>query len=345
MKGRLWLAAGACFCLCAVLSCGCARQENVWKMTGFAQGSYYAVTYYTAQKALSADRLQPAVDSLLHAFDLCASLWKENSEICRVNRNEDFAPSEMFCDMFGKAQQVSRLTGGAFDITVSPLVKHYGFSKKDKSEAEGKAGTLRVEELAEILRFVGWEKVRIENGRVVKSDTRLQLDFNAIAQGYASDLVARMFDSLGISRYLVDVGGEIRARWRKPNGDRWVVGIEKPAGNAMDDRVVMARMYLEDQSLVTSGNYRKYFEENGKRYSHTIDPKTGRSVQHNLLSATILCGDCWEADALATACMVMGVDSAQAFLLRHADRYEGFLIYADSTGLCTWHTEGFPLAD
>ncbi|MDE5544374.1 MAG: FAD:protein FMN transferase [Bacteroidales bacterium] len=342
MEIRFSLGAGLCACLCAVLSCGCARQESVQKIAGFAQGSYYAITYYAAQEALSAEKLQPAVDSLLQAFDLCASLWNENSEICRVNRNEDFAPSAMFCDMFDKAQQVSELTGGAFDITVSPLVKRYGFSKKDKNEAGGKAGTLCAEELAEILRFVGWEKVRIENGRVLKSDARLQLDFNAIAQGYASDLVSRMLDSLGISRYLVDVGGEIRARGRKPNGDRWVVGIEKPAGNAMDDRVVMTRMYLEDQSLVTSGNYRKYFEENGKRYSHTIDPKTGRSVQHNLLSATVLCEDCWEADALATACMVLGVDSAQAFLSRHAG-YEGFLIYADSTGLCTWHTEGFPL--
>lgn len=342
---KIRLSAGLCLCLCAVLSCGCARQESVHKIAGFAQGSYYAVTYYTAQDALSSERLQPAVDSLLQAFDLCASLWKENSEICRVNRNEDFAPSAMFCDMFGKAQQVSRLTGGAFDITVSPLVKRYGFSKKDKAEAGGETGTLGAEELAEILRFVGWKKVGIENGRVVKSDARLQLDFNAIAQGYASDLVSAMLDSLGISRYLVDVGGEIRARGRKPNGDRWVVGIEKPAGNALDDRVVMTRMFLEDQSLVTSGNYRKYFEENGRRYSHTIDPKTGRSVQHNLLSATVLCLDCWEADAIATACMVLGVDSAQAFLLRHADRYEGFLIYADSTSLCTWHTEGFPLAD
>lgn len=341
MKIRLLLAAG----IGAVLAGGCARQESVQKIAGFAQGSYYAVTYYTAQKTLSASDLQPSVDSLLEAFDLCASLWNGNSEICRVNRNEDFAPGALFCDMFGKAQQVSALTGGAFDITVSPLVKRYGFSKKDKGEAGDSTGTLGAEELAEILRFVGWEKVRLRNGRVVKSDPRLQLDFNAIAQGYASDLVARMLDSLGIVRYIVDVGGEIRAKGRKPNGDRWVVGIEKPAGNAMDDRVVMKRMYLEDRSLVTSGNYRKYFEENGRRYSHTIDPATGLSVQHALLSATVLCLDCWEADALATACMVMGPDSARAFLLRHADRYEGFLIYADSTGLRTWQTEGFPLAD
>lgn len=340
MKGMSW-----CAVVGAVLVCGCARQESVQKMTGFAQGSYYAVTYYTAEEALSASRLQPAVDSLLQAFDLCASLWNEDSEICRVNRNEEFAPSGIFCDMFEKAQEMSELTGGAFDITVSPLVKRYGFSKKDKAEADGKAGTLGAEELAEILSFVGWEKVRLQDGRVLKSDARLQLDFNAIAQGYASDLLAQMFDSLGLTRYLVDVGGEIRAKGRKPNGDRWVVGIERPAENALADRVVMSRMYLEDLSLVTSGNYRKYFEENGKRHSHTIDPKTGRSVQHNLLSATVLCEDCWEADALATACMVMGKDSAQAFLSRHADRYEGFLIYTDSTGLCTWHTEGFPLAD
>lgn len=333
-----------CGCLCGS-SCGCTKQEKVQKMAGFAQGSYYALTYYTADAALSAEKLQPAVDSLLQAFDLCASLWNENSEICRVNRNEDFAPSALFRDMFEKAQEVSRCTGGAFDITVSPLVKRYGFSKKDKGDGGGAAGTLSEKELSEILRYVGWKKVRIENGRVVKDHPLLQLDFNAIAQGYASGLVAGMMDSLGIVRYLVDVGGEICAKGRKPNGERWVVGIEKPAENSMDERVVMERMYLEDEALVTSGNYRKYFEENGKRHSHTIDPATGRSVQHNLLSATILCKECWEADALATACMVMGTDSAKAFLTRHTGRYEGFLIYADSAGLRTWSTEGFPLVD
>lgn len=307
------------------------------KMTGLAQGSYYAISYYTDNNSLRAEKLQPRIDSLLQAFDLCASLWNDSSEICRVNRNEDFYPGGMFRDMFEKAQSISRITNGAFDITVGPLTKVYGFGKTEKQP-------LSDTERGKILSYVGWQKVRFQNGKIEKDHPLLQIDFNAIAQGYCADVVAMFLNSLGIDRFLVDIGGEIRSQGTKTGGRSWIVGIERPAPDAMAERNILQKMELRDCSLVTSGNYRKYFEENGKRFSHTIDPKSGISSQHNLLSATVLCQDCWEADAIATACMVMGKDSAVRFIERFPGRYELFLIYADTDStLQTWHSEGFPL--
>lgn len=326
----------------ALFATACNKNvEKMEKIGGFAQGSYYAISYYSPDPNLRAEKLQPRIDSLLHAFDLCASLWNDSSEICRVNRNEDFYPSPMFCDMFEKAQHISQITDGAFDITVGPLVNLYGFS------AEKNAGhTIDKDSLQKILACVGWKKVRVSNGKVEKDHPRLRIDFNAIAQGYCADMVAGFLNGLGIERFLADIGGEIRSRGGKTGGKPWIVGIERPAPDAMSERSILQKMELRDCSLVTSGNYRKYFEENGRRFSHTIDPKTGACAQHNLLSATVLCQDCWEADAIATACMVMGKDSAINFVKRFPHRYELFLIYveADST-LQTWHTDGFPLIE
>lgn len=308
------------------------------KMTGIAQGSYYALSYYTENESLRADKLQPRIDSLLQAFDLCASLWNDSSEICRINRNEDFYPSDMFCDMFEKAQQISQITNGTFDVTVGPLTRAYGFGAAEKKKP-GK------EELNEILSYVGWQKVRIKDGKIEKDNPKLQLDFNAIAQGYCADVVAEFLNGVGIVRFLADIGGEIRSQGSKTDGKPWIVGIERPAPDAMSERSILQKLQLQDRSLVTSGNYRKYFEENGKRYAHTIDPQTGVSSQNSLLSATVLCQDCWEADAIATACMVMGKDSAVSFAGRFSNRYEIFLIYAESDSLKTWYTAGFPLID
>ena len=325
------------------MSCSSKPRPQFQKMMGFAQGSYYAISYYAdaRQESLDANALQPEIDSLLAAFDLCASLWNDSSEICRVNRNEDIGLSEAFCDMLVKSQQISELTGGVFDVTVGPLVQAYGFTP-----GGGPSRLPGDEELIEILQYVGWQKVRVENSRLIKDHPLLRLDFNAIAQGYCSDMVSEYLESKGIATYLVDIGGEIRARGVKPDGSPWVVGIERPAPDSLAQQRILQKLALTDNSLVTSGNYRKYFEAGGQRYSHTINPQTGRPVQHNLLSATILCKDCWEADALATACMVWGTAPSQDFLQKHPE-YEAYLIYTesvpgtDSLALRTWCTSGF----
>jgi thiamine biosynthesis lipoprotein len=182
-------------------------------------------------------------------------------------------------------------------------------------------------------------KVEILDGKLVKTDPRISLDFNAIAQGYSVDVICRYFDNLGIRDYLVEIGGEVRVRGDK-NGAMWRIGIDKPVDdNMVPGANLQAVIELKDKALATSGNYRKFYIENGIKYSHTIDPKTGYPARTQLLSATIIAGDCATADGIATACMVKGKDRTIEFLGRHPE-FEGYLIYSDEEGnFKTWTSE------
>lgn len=302
---------------------------------GLAQGSFYRVSYYDDRRADSnattGDRFETALrhslDSLLRAFDLRFSLWEDRSLLCRVNRNENPELDAMFIDLFEKSMTVSRWTDGAFDITVAPLVKAYGFAKDTVPGHRMSAGRRD-----SLLARVGYEKAAIQGDRLVKRHPDLQLDFNAIAQGYCADLVAGFLEGRGLHRYLVDIGGEMRLKGRKNDGAPWQIAIERPADHATDDRRIYHTVPLTDAAIVTSGNYRKYFEENGHRFSHTISPKTGEPVRDSLLSATVICADAWEADAMATAFMVMGLEGTRRYLDAHPGRYKVFLIYAQTQG-------------
>lgn len=295
---------------------------------GLAQGSYYRLSYFDdVQGGLDENALRNSVDSLLRAFDLRFSLWEDSSLLCRVNRNEDPALDAMFIDLFEKSAAMSERTDGAFDITVAPLVKAYGFAKEAVRGHRLPAG-----QRDSLLARVGYDKVSRHGNRLVKQHPDLQLDFNAIAQGYCADLVAGFLESRGLHRYLVDIGGEMRLKGRKNDGAPWQIAIEQPADDATSDRQIYHTIPLTDAAIVTSGNYRKYFEENGRRFSHTISPKTGEPVRDSLLSATVICADAWKADAMATAFMVMGVEGTRRYLETHPDRYKVFLIYARSDG-------------
>ncbi|MDE5703784.1 MAG: FAD:protein FMN transferase, partial [Bacteroidales bacterium] len=231
---------------------------------GLAQGSYYRVSYFddvavAETDAAGADAgtlretaLRHSIDSLLHAFDLRFSLWEDSSMICRVNRNEDIALDAMFIDLFGKSAAVSEWTDGAFDITVAPLVKAYGFAKETVQGHRLSAGTRD-----SLLARVGYGKAAIHGNRLVKQHPDLQLDFNAIAQGYCADLVAGFLDSRGVHRYLVDVGGEMRLKGRKNDGSPWRIAIERPTDEATSSRQIYHALPLTDAAIVTSGNYRK----------------------------------------------------------------------------------------
>ncbi|MDE6112933.1 MAG: FAD:protein FMN transferase [Bacteroidales bacterium] len=302
---------------------------------GLAQGSFYRVSYYDDRMTDSADMagekfettLRHSLDSLLRAFDLRFSLWEDRSLLCRVNRNEDPELDAMFMDLFNKSMTVSRWTEGAFDITVAPLVKAYGFAKDTAPERRMSAGRRD-----SLLARVGYEKAALQGNRLVKQHPGLQLDFNAIAQGYCADLVAGFLEARGLHRYLVDIGGEMRLKGLKNDGAPWQIAIERPADRATDDRRIYHTLPLTDAAIVTSGNYRKYFEEDGHRFSHTISPRTGEPVRDSLLSATVICADAWEADAMATAFMVMGLEGTRRYLDAHPGRYKVFLIYARSNG-------------
>ena len=247
------------------------------KFTGEAQGTYYAVTYFDT----SGRNFQNEIDSLLDAFDQSVSVWVPNSVISKVNRNDTLVELDFyFTDIFNLSKEIHYNTAGAFDPTVGPLVNAWGFGFTDRIKVDQNV-------VDSLLPLVNFHKVIIAENKVIKEDARIQFDFNAIAQGYSVDLIAKLLESKGIENYLIDIGGEVLAKGKKPNGDLWKVGIEKPKDNAFYGEGLQAIVKLENKALATSGNYRKFYEVNGIKYSHTIDPKTGYPVQHSLLSVSV----------------------------------------------------------
>lgn len=308
----------------------CSRQPQKITLQGLAQGSYYAITYYDEQNR----NFQREIDSIFHAVDVSVNLWVDSSVISKVNRNEEVALDSIFINNFRIAQEAARLSDGYFDPTISPIVAAWGFSYKN-------GDSITPQLIDSLKQLVDYRKICIESGKIVKENPAMTLDFNAIAQGYTSDLIARFLGSRGIKNYLVDTGGEIMARGEKPNGQPWIVGIEKPAENWDSKRVLQTRIALRDKGLVTSGSTRKYVERNGKRYSHCIDPKTGYPVEHNVLSVTVLAENSVWADALASICMVMGMERSLP-LIESMDGVEAYYILVnDQNELETFATEGF----
>ncbi len=311
----------------------CINENNIpiIKFTGKAQGTYYAVTYFDT----NGRNLQSEIDSLLNAFDQSVSVWASNSVISKVNRNDTLVELDFyFTDIFNLSKEIHYNTAGAFDPTVGPLVNAWGFGFTDRMKVDQNV-------VDSLLPLVNFHKVKIAENKVIKEDARIQFDFNAIAQGYSVDLVGKLLESKGIENYLIDIGGEVLAKGKKPNGDLWKVGIEKPKDNAFYGEGLQAIVKLENKALATSGNYRKFYEVNGIKYSHTIDPKTGYPVQHSLLSVSVLADDCATADAYATAFMVLGLEKSKTLLsdLKHPDAY---FIYSDEHGnLKTFFTREF----
>ena len=313
-----------------MLLASCGHQPKKTVLQGLAQGSYYAVTYYDEQER----NFQQEIDSIFHAVDMSVNLWVDSSVISKVNRNEEVVLDDIFIDNFNIAQEAAKLSDGYFDPTISPIVAAWGFSYKH-------GDSITPQLIDSLKQLVDYRKVRIEDGKVIKENPAIQLDFNAIAQGYTSDMIAGFLESRDIKDFLVDTGGEIMARGGKPNGQPWIVGIEKPADNWDSEQVVQTRIALRDKGLVTSGSTRKYVERNGKRYSHCIDPKTGYPVEHQLLSATVLAENSVWADALASICMVMGLEKSLP-LIESMDGVEAYYIFANEKNeLETYATEGF----
>ena len=309
----------------------CSKQAEKVVIQGLAQGSYYAVTYYDEQGR----NFQHDIDSIFHAVDVSVNLWVDTSVICKVNRNEPVELDPIFIDNFKIAQEAARLSDGYFDPTISPIVAAWGFSYK-------RGDTITPQLIDSLRTLVDYRKVRIENGKVVKENPLMTLDFNAIAQGYTSDLIASFLESKGVFDYLVDTGGEIMARGGKPNGQPWIVGIEKPAPEWDSEQELQIRIPLRDKGLVTSGSTRKYVERDGKRYSHCIDPTTGYPVDHQVLSVTVMAETSVWADALASICMVMGMERSLP-LIQSLDGVEAYYIFVnDRNELETFSTDGFP---
>jgi len=309
----------------------CSEKPVYSDFNGLAQGTTYSMIFENTGKFI-VEEIHREVEKILKDFDMSLSLYESSSVLSRINRNETDIPDELFTEVFQRSQEIWELTGGAFDITVGPLVRAWGFGP---DENRNFSETVR----DSLLQLVGMEKVNITNGKLVKALPGINLDFNAIAQGFSVDIISRYFDKKGINSYLIEIGGEVRVKGNK-GGAMWKIGIDRPEDdNIIPGRELQAIIKMKDRSLATSGNYRKFYVENGIKYSHTIDPKTGYPAKNQLLSATILASDCATADGIATACMVMGKDKALEFLELHPE-YEAYLIFSDDSGAFrTWATE------
>ncbi|MCL2040616.1 MAG: FAD:protein FMN transferase [Bacteroidales bacterium] len=319
------------FCLLLAF-CHCSQQGNMKRFTfsGGTQGTYYQITYYAADSIVTQTQIQEALDKFLQV----ASLWDPDSEISRVNRNENVKVGTDFQAIFHEAQEISRLTGGAFDVTVGGLVNAWGFGPHQKADSV----LIKIDSLRQ---YVGYQNVDLIDSEVVKKYPNTKIDFNAIAKGYSVDLMAKILWHHDIDNFLVNIGGEIYASGLKPDGGKWNVGIEKPAETNISAQNVLENIALSNKATATSGTYRNYFVKDSIRYSHTIDPTTGRPVEHTLLSVTVIADRCVTADALATAFMVMGVEKAMEFLSQNP-QFDGYFIYCDEDNeLQVVYTEGF----
>lgn len=303
------------------------RGKRLWVSDGPVFGTAYHIEYeYT-------ERLDSLILGELKKVDASLSMFNSNSTVSRINRGETQEADEMLQEVFALSQKVSEETDGAFDVTVAPLVNAWGFGTDRRQDiSAGQVDSLKA--------FVGYEKVKLQAGKLVKSDDRVMLDFSSIAKGYGVDRVARLFDSLDIDDYMIEIGGEVVVKGKHPEGRPWKIGVNKPSDKAADGiGEIQTVLDLTDMAMATSGNYRRFYERDGKRFAHTIDPKSGYPVRHTLLSATVLAADCATADAYATAFMVMGAEKAKAVLKRHPELAAYFICSDNVGGYTVWYSQ------
>lgn len=285
-------------------------------------------TYYNIRYEARTD-LQDSINAALQAFDNSLSMFNPHSVLSAINANRDTTTDGAFEAMWAEAERIHALSGGAFDITVAPLVKAFGFGRKSDQYS-----TISSQTIDSLREFVGFEKVALVNHRVVKDDYRIQLDAGAVAKGQACDMIAEMLRRQGCTNWLVDIGGEVVAHGVNDKGEAWHIGITKPnLNNEGAQEALQEVLAVSDICMATSGNYRNYYYADGERRSHTIDPRTGYPVQHSVLSATVVSSSCMRADALATACMVLGAEQALDMIDRANDA-ACYLIVAENDSLC-----------
>lgn len=294
---------------------------------GLIFGTIYHISYQHDTN------LKEQIEAELKKVDQSLSPFNKTSIISQVNRNEDPITDNMFREVFTLAENISQETEGAFDITVAPLVNEWGFGFKK--------GTTPTRQVVDSLRnIVGYQKVALtDNGKIKKQDPRIMLDCSAIAKGYGCDVVARLLRNKGVSNFMIEIGGEIVTYGNSEKRVPWRIGVNKPTDDSLNtSQELQTILNVTDIAMATSGNYRNFYYKNGKKYAHTIDPKTGYPVQHNILSATVLAKNCATADAYATSFMVLGLEGAQKILQQHPELM-AYLIYADKDGKNqTWYS-------
>jgi len=319
------------FLLFIFFSCSPYDKTLLVTNSGVAQGSYYHIKYMSK----FGEDYNFQIDSIFQEVDSSLSIYKSYSLISKLNSGINLKTDDLFNTVFLKAQQVFLESDSNFDCSVSPLVDAWGFYKDNLGDS------LYIDSVnyIDILNDIGFEKIQLIDDSLYMP-RNMRLDFNSLAQGFTVDLIANYLDSRKINNYLIEVGGEILAKGKKDDGNIWRVGVDKPLKDIDVNERFQFILDLENKALATSGNYRKFYEKDGFKFSHIINPFTGLPAQNNLLSVTVIHDDCILADAYATAFMVMGVEKTKQFVLKNTD-IEIYLVYAAENG--EWNTYISPL--
>ena len=294
----------------ALLLLGCSKvldNDDIVVFQGSTMGTTYSIKVAGFPESVDLEQIQGEIEALLVRVNQSMSTYIPDSEISRINRSDGTAPipvSSMMFDVLTESLRISVLSKGALDMTVAPLVNLWGFGADPKTTAIPDD-----QKIKSLLKQTGYKKIRVTGTplTISKSHPKLTIDLSAIAKGYAVDQVSLLLESKGLANYLVEIGGEIRTNGFKIDQAPWIVGIERPVSG---ERVIQQVISIGNRSMATSGDYRNYFEENGKRFSHLIDPNSGRPIEHKLVSASVVHQSCMTADGFATAFMVMGTGSA-----------------------------------
>ena len=288
-----------------------------------SEGIIFGTTYHIAYQCDS--DLSAGIKAGLEKVDVSLSPFNPQSIITAVNQNQDVKLNDMFLAVFQKAMSISEDTEGAFDITVAPLVNAWGFGFKNGKRPDR-------HQVDSLLQMVGYKKVKLRDGKVVKDDPRIMLDCSAIAKGFGTQVAADFLRHRGVKNFMVEIGGEIVTSGVNDNRLPWRIGVTKPVDDSLSvSQEMQTVLNVTDKAMATSGNYRNFYYEGGRKFAHTIDPKTGYPVQHSILSATVLADDCATADAYATSFMVMGLERAKKVLERHPELM-AYFIYSDERG-------------
>lgn len=308
-----------------------SQQNTVFQQNqGFVFGTIYHITYQ------SDEDLQTGIEAELKKVDNEFSMFNKQSTVSKINRGDKPELSDMFCELWNLSSRINKDTNGAFDVTVAPLVNAWGFGfKSGKMPDKAQVDSLK--------QYIGMDKLKLVNvgGKryIEKANKNIMVDFSAIAKGFGSDVVARYLESKGIQNFMIEIGGEVVTKGMSPKRLPWKIGVTKPSDDkAQANNEIQTILNVTDKAMATSGNYRNFYYKNGKKYAHTIDPKSGYPVQHSLLSSTVLAKTCAEADAYATSFMVMGIDKAEKIIDRHNDLM-GYLIYDDNGKNKVWYSK------
>ena len=295
----------------------CATESYI-KDSGMVFGTTYSITYQYHEN------LKSDIEGVMQQVDNSLSPFNKSSVITAINNNTSTKADKYLTEVFTLAQTVNKETDGAFDITVAPLVNAWGFGFRN--------GTRPTDTQTDsLLAIVGQEKVTLKDGEIIKSDPRIMLDCSAIAKGFGVDKVAEFLAGKGIENFLVEIGGEISARGKNSRGTEWNIGVTKPVDDSLSiNQENQAVLQITDKAMATSGNYRNFYYEGGKKYAHTINPHTGKPAQSDILSATVIAQTCAVADAYATAFMVLGSEKAKEILKKHPE-LQAYLILSDNS--------------